>query len=118
MTGSSEINAFAAAVRTGDESAFSALAERHRRELLIHCYRMLGSFHDAEDAFHDTLLRAWRLLGSFEGRAPFRAWLYRIATNVCLSALARAHTRALPTHELPPPELPHGEPGAVLHLTP
>ena len=81
MTGSSEINAFAAAIRAGDESAFGALAERHRRELLVHCYRMLGSFHDAEDAVQDAFLRAWRYRESVKDGAPLRPWLYRVATK-------------------------------------
>ncbi|MBJ7597276.1 MAG: RNA polymerase subunit sigma-70 [Candidatus Nephthysia bennettiae] len=68
----------------GDESAFAALAESHRRELHVHCYRMLASFEEAEDAVQETLLRAWRARGSFDGSSLFRAWLYRIATNVCL----------------------------------
>lgn len=71
-----------------DEQEFSALAERHRRELHVHCYRMLGSFDDAEDAVQETFLRAWRRRETFEGRSTFRAWLYRIATNTCLDLLA------------------------------
>ena len=71
-----------------DESAFSGLAERHRRELHVHCYRMLGSFQDAEDTVQETFLRAWRWRETFEGRSTFRAWLYRIATNACLDLLA------------------------------
>jgi RNA polymerase sigma-70 factor (TIGR02960 family) len=71
------------------ESAFSGLAERHRRELHVHCYRMLGSFEDAEDAVQETFLRAWRRRETFEGRSTFRAWLYRIATNACLDLLAK-----------------------------
>ncbi|WP_182885902.1 RNA polymerase subunit sigma-70 [Microbispora sp. H10885] len=69
--------------------AFSGLAERHRRELHVHCYRMLGSFEDAEDTVQETFLRAWRRRETFEGRSTFRAWLYRIATNACLDLLAR-----------------------------
>ncbi|MEV4096286.1 RNA polymerase subunit sigma-70 [Streptosporangium saharense] len=72
-----------------DEPAFSGLAERHRRELHVHCYRMLGSFEDAEDTVQETFLRAWRGRETFEGRSTFRAWLYRIATNACLDLLAR-----------------------------
>ena len=72
-----------------DEPEFSALAQRHRRELHVHCYRMLGSFEDAEDAVQETLLRAWRRRETFEGRSTFRAWLYRIATNACLDLLAK-----------------------------
>src|SRR3712207_3923614 len=72
-----------------DEPAFSGLAERHRRELHVHCYRMLGSFEDAEDTVQETFLRAWRRRETFEGRSTFRAWLYRIATNVCLDLLAK-----------------------------
>ena len=72
-----------------DEPAFSGLAERHRRELHVHCYRMLGSFEDAEDTVQETFLRAWRRRETFEGRSTFRAWLYRIATNACLDLLSR-----------------------------
>ncbi|HEY6747165.1 MAG TPA: RNA polymerase subunit sigma-70 [Mycobacteriales bacterium] len=72
-----------------DEPAFSRLAERHRRELHVHCYRMLGSFEDAEDTVQETFLRAWRRRETFEGRSTFRSWLYRIATNACLDLLAK-----------------------------
>jgi RNA polymerase sigma-70 factor (TIGR02960 family) len=72
-----------------DEPAFTGMAERHRRELHVHCYRMLGSFEDAEDTVQETFLRAWRRRETFEGRSTFRAWLYRIATNACLDLLAR-----------------------------
>jgi len=72
-----------------DEPAFAGLAERHRRELHVHCYRMLGSFEDAEDTVQETFLRAWRRRETFEGRSTFRAWLYRIATNACLDLLAK-----------------------------
>lgn len=73
----------------GGESAFAALFERHRRELHVHCYRMLASFDEAEDAVQEAFLRAWRARGDFDGSTLVRAWLYRIATNVCLDALRR-----------------------------
>jgi RNA polymerase sigma-70 factor, ECF subfamily len=85
-----------AAARAGNESAFTQLIEPHRRELQAHCYRMLGSFHDAEDALQDVLLRAWRGLDRFEGRSSLRSWLYTIATNVCLRAIERRPKRVLP----------------------
>ncbi|MEU7590558.1 RNA polymerase subunit sigma-70 [Micromonospora sp. NPDC049230] len=72
-----------------DELTFAGLADRHRRELHVHCYRMLGSFEDAEDAVQETLLRAWRRRETFAGRSSVRAWLYRIATNACLDLLAK-----------------------------
>jgi RNA polymerase sigma-70 factor (ECF subfamily) len=80
----------------GDEDAFRRLVEPHRAELHAHCYRMLGSVHDAEDALQDALLRAWRGLGGFEGRSSLRSWLYRIATNTCLDEIARRPKRVLP----------------------
>ena len=83
----------AAAAFAGDESAFADLAQRHRRELHIHCYRMLASFDDAEDAVQETFLRAWRSRATFEGGSLFRAWLYRIATNVCLDVIRRKSRR-------------------------
>jgi len=88
--------AVAQAVRAGDEPAFTALAERYRHQLQVHCYRMLGSFDDAEDLVQETLLRAWRGRASFESRSLLRTWLYRIATNACLNALERAPRRVLP----------------------
>ena len=94
MTEPSEITAVAAAVRAGDQSAFSALTERHRRELLVHCYRMLGSFQDAEDAVQDAFLRAWRYRESLKEGAPLRPWLYRVATNSCFDAIARDPRRS------------------------
>ena len=85
-----------AAARAGDHVAFQAVAEPYRRELQLYSYRMLGSLHDAEDRVQDTMLRAWRALPSFEGGHGFRAWLYRIATNACLDALAQQRVRSLP----------------------
>ena len=80
-------------VRSGDEAAFSAMAERYRRQLHVHCYRMTGSFDDAEDLVQETMLRAWRSRAGFEGRSSFRNWLYRIATNACLSHVERSPRR-------------------------
>ena len=77
----------------GGESAFAALTERYRRELHVHCYRMLASFDEAEDAVQETFLRAWRARESFDGSAMVRAWLYKIATNVCLDAIRRSARR-------------------------
>jgi RNA polymerase sigma-70 factor (TIGR02960 family) len=93
--------------RAGDGDAFRELTEPYRRELQVHCYRMLGSFQDAEDALQDTLLAAWRGLGGFEGRASVRTWLYRIATNRCLNARRSASRRAAKEWDVPnvePPE--------------
>jgi RNA polymerase sigma-70 factor (TIGR02960 family) len=88
--------------RAGDEEAFRQLTEPHRRELQLHCYRIVGSVQDAEDLLQETLLAAWRGLDRFEGRASLRAWLYRIATNRCLNALRDAGRR--PRNVPPPPE--------------
>jgi RNA polymerase sigma-70 factor (ECF subfamily) len=88
------------AASAGDDAAFRDLAERYRRELHVHCYRMLGSVHDAEDALQETFLRAWRHLEGFEGRSSFRAWLYRIATNVCLAVLSKRTEPEPATDEL------------------
>jgi RNA polymerase sigma-70 factor, ECF subfamily len=83
-----------AAAAEGDEQAFRLLTEPHRPGLHLHCYRMLGSLHDADDALQETWLRAWRSLGRFEPRPSLSAWLHAIATNVCLTALASRHRRA------------------------
>jgi RNA polymerase sigma-70 factor, ECF subfamily len=80
----------------GEEDAFRSLIEPHRPALHAHCYRMLGSRHDAEDALQETLLRVWRALPKFQGRSSLRSWLHRIATNVCLDAIARRPKRGLP----------------------
>jgi RNA polymerase sigma-70 factor, ECF subfamily len=85
-----------AAARAGDEKAFGVLVEPHRGELHAHCYRMLGSVQDAEDALQEALLRAWRGLPRFEGRSSVRSWLYTIATNTCLNQIARRPKRVLP----------------------
>ncbi|MHA6626778.1 RNA polymerase subunit sigma-70 [Pseudonocardia sichuanensis] len=92
--------------RRGDEHAFRELTDPHRRELHLHCYRILGSLADAEDALQETLLAAWRGLDGFEGRASLRAWLYRIATHRCLNALRDAGRRRPPEPQPPfaPPE--------------
>ena len=93
--------------RAGDGDAFRELTEPHRRELQVHCYRMLGSLQDAEDAVQDTLLAAWQGLAGFEGRASLRTWLYRIATNRCLNARRSASRRPATEWDVPnvePPE--------------
>src|SRR5947209_10478207 len=89
-------------MQAGDADAFAAVTEPYRRQLHVHCYRMLGSFDDAEDLVQETLLRAWRGRATFEGRSLFRTWLYRIATNACLNALERAPRRVLPQDVAPP----------------
>jgi RNA polymerase sigma-70 factor (ECF subfamily) len=86
---------------TVDEPTFAGLADRHRRELHVHCYRMLGSFEDAEDTVQETFLRAWRRRETFEGRSTFRAWLYRIATNACLDLLAKRRPQPATGGEVP-----------------
>ena len=91
----------------GSEQAFADVVEPHRRALHAHCYRMLGSLQDAEDAVQETLLRAWRALERFEGRSSLRSWLYTIATNVCLRAIERRPSRVLPLDYGPPGD-PHG----------
>jgi RNA polymerase sigma-70 factor, ECF subfamily len=101
------------AARRRDRDAFEQLVEPHRAELRLHCYRMLGSYEDAEDLVQETFLRAWRAMDRFEGRASVRSWLYRIATNTTLNALASRSSarRVLPEAFGPPAtELPSGEP--------
>jgi RNA polymerase sigma-70 factor, ECF subfamily len=114
MTESAEAIALAGAVRAGDEASFNTVAERFRRELLIHCYRMLGSLQDAEDAVQDALLRAWKYRESLKEGAPMRPWLYRVATNACLdtigqdarrSALAAKSSAETPGARLAPAEV-------------
>ena len=95
--------------RGGDEDAFARLVEPYRAELHAHCYRMLGSVHDAEDALQDALLRAWRAVARFEGRSSLRSWLYKIATNACLRAIERRPERVLPVDYGPAAD-PHDEP--------
>src|SRR4051812_25105977 len=92
--------------RAGDADAFHALTAPHRRELQVHCYRMLGSFQDAEDALQDTLLAAWQGFESFEERASLRTWLYRIATNRCLNARRSASRRPAKAWDVPGVETP------------
>ncbi len=91
-----------AAARGGDARQFGELAEPYRRELQVHCYRILGSVHEAEDMVQETMFKAWKHIGSYEGRASFRSWLYKIATNTCLDFLdTRPSRRQLP-HQIAP----------------
>jgi DNA-directed RNA polymerase specialized sigma24 family protein len=87
-----------AAAKANDGSAFALLVDRYRRALHLHCYRMLGSFEEAEDLVQETFLRAWRNRESFECGSSSRAWLYRIATNACLDSLRRSSRRVPPLH--------------------
>src|SRR4051812_39770563 len=91
------------AAQTGDRRAFERLWHRHRPAVHLHCYRLLGSVHEAEDATQDTMVRAWRRLARFERRSAFGTWLYRIATNVCLNVRERRPVSTAPVG----PEVPH-----------
>ncbi|MGQ0604699.1 MAG: sigma-70 family RNA polymerase sigma factor [Anaerolineales bacterium] len=101
-----------AAARGGNHEEFSRLIEPYRRELQVHCYRLLGSFHDAEDLTQETLLRAWRKLDTYAGQASLRAWLYKIATNACLDELKKRPRRALvqASHPSTDPQAPLAPP--------
>lgn len=90
------------AAQAGDQKAFETLADAYRRELLVHCYRMVGSLSDAEDLVQETLLRAWEKRATLTSPQSYRAWLYRIATNLCLNRLTRAPRRLLPSETHPP----------------
>src|SRR5882672_11368998 len=111
--GSRQEPALLEAARGGDENAFRRLVETYDRELHAHCYRMLGSVHDAEDALQDALLRAWRSVARFEGRSSLRSWLYKISTNTCLDVISRRPKRVLPIDYGPSAD-PHDSPGAPL----
>jgi RNA polymerase sigma-70 factor (TIGR02960 family) len=103
---------FIAAVRAEDSGRFALLTERHRRELQVHCYRMLANYEDAQDMTQETFLRAWNKRESFKGHAALRTWLYRIATNACLDFLEKRNDRTPVPSELPDPD------SEVLYLQP
>jgi RNA polymerase sigma-70 factor, ECF subfamily len=109
IAGTPEERELLTAARGGNRDAFGRLVEPYRRELLAHCYRMLASYADAEDALQETLLRAWRGLPGFEARSSFRSWLYRIATNACLRTIERRPRRVLPIDYAPAAD-PHDGP--------
>jgi RNA polymerase sigma-70 factor (TIGR02960 family) len=104
--------------RCGDEAAFAELVAPYRRELHVHCYRMLGSFDDADDALQETLLAAWRGLATFQGKASLRTWLYRIATNTCLNLIRTASRRPQMTESLPATAPPPSGSNEVTWLQP
>jgi len=108
----SEADAIASA-QAGDDQAFACLVEPYRAELHAHCYRMLGSVHDADDALQDAMLRAWRGLAGFQSRSSLRSWLYTIATNACLTQIARRPKRVLPIDYGPAAD-PHTAPGVPI----
>jgi RNA polymerase sigma-70 factor (ECF subfamily) len=102
------------AASEGDESAYAELVEAHRGPLYAHCYRMLGSVHDAEDAVQEALLNGWRALGRFQGRSSLRTWLYTIATNVCLRMIQQRPSPRLLPMDYGPSSDPHGPLGPPL----
>ncbi|MFS8102645.1 RNA polymerase subunit sigma-70 [Lentzea alba] len=102
--------AFIEAARSGDPARFALITERHRRELRVHCYRMLANYEDAQDMTQETFLRAWNKRESFKGHATLRTWLYRIATNACLDFLEKRNDRTPVLSDLPVSELPYLQP--------
>ena len=110
ITAAADERALIEAARGGDEAAYERLVGPHRGALQAHCYRMLGSVHDAEDALQETMLRAWRGMARFEGRSSLRSWLYTIATNACLNAIQKRPKRVLPV-DYGPASDPHEGPG-------